>query len=60
MIRRPPFFGGFDNEFKIAKIDAFNKKVNYSYFIILLNYLIQRFGEKYALGSVFSLYELHK
>ena len=59
MISRAALFGVFDNEFKIAEMDAFNKKVNHANFIIGADYLIQRLGKKDALRSVFSLYKLH-
>ena len=44
---------------KIFQIDTFYKQVDDAYFVIGADDLIQWLGEKHALGSVFSLYELH-
>ena len=60
MISRAAFQSSFNYKLEVSKINTFYKKIDDAYLVILLNYLIQRLGKKNALGSVFSLYELHR
>ena len=59
VISRTNFFGLFDDEFKIFRVDTLHKKINDTHLVILVNDLVEGLGKKEALFSVFPWMNLH-